>query len=537
MKTLRILCHIVKADFLERTRRYSFLITIGVTIYLAYLYLPPSNASYLTFGLGNFRGVYNSAWVGSVIAALCIVQLALVSFYLVKNTIERDFTTRVGQIIATTPLSKLQYTFGKMLSNLIFLMVMVIIIMLAAIVMQLVRGEVYQINLWTFVAPFLFLVLPVMALVAALAVLFETIPWLKGGFGNIVYFFLWVFLLVTIMSAAERSSTDAQQQVINEPLGLTVLTSNVVNDFKLEHPEYDGIPRGVTVVKAPVQTFVWDGVKWSAGIVLRRLFWVGVALGLTLISSMFFHRFDSSWEKLRRRRSDDSVVLDTEVRTFSTAVPNPIQLTTFKTRDTSEVNLFGRIVIAELRLMLKGLRWWWYLIAIGLMIASFLSPLDIARQYLLPAVWIWPLMLWSAMGNREVRNQTNQLVFSAAHPLRRQLPATLLAGLIVALLIGSGLGVRLILTGQWGVFSAWCVGAAFIPSLAMALGVWSGSSKLFEVIYILLWYIGPMNRVVILDYMGVTNDAVATGMPLYYMVVTILLWGLTLVGQRKRIRI
>jgi len=46
-----------------------------------------------------------------------------------------------------------------------------------------------------------------------------------------------------------------------------------------------------------------------------------------------------------------------------------------------------------------------------------------------------------------------------------------------------------------------------------------------------------MSRVVFLDYMGVTNDAVSTRMPLYYMVVTILLWGLTLVGQRKRIRV
>ena len=236
----------------------------------------------MTFGLGNHRGVYNSAWVGSVIAALCIVQLALVSFYLVKNSIERDCTTGVGQIIATTPLSKLQYTFGKMLSNLIFLMTMVIIIMLAAIVMQVVRGEVVQIQLWTFVAPFLFLVLPVMALVAALAVLFETIPRLSGGLGNIVYFFLWVFLLASIVSTAERGSKDAQQQAINEPLGLTVLTSNVVNAFKVEHPDYAGIPRGATVLKAPVRAFVWNGVKWSVGIVLRRLFWVGVAPSVLL---------------------------------------------------------------------------------------------------------------------------------------------------------------------------------------------------------------------------------------------------------------
>lgn len=537
MKTWRTLYHITRADFLERTRRYSFLITVGVTIYLAYLYLPPSNASYVTFGLGNYRGVYNSAWVGSVIAALCIVQLALVSFYLIKNAIERDFTTGVGQIIATTPLSKLQYTFGKMLSNLFFLMTMVIIIMLAAIGMQLLRGEVFQIELWTFVAPFLFLVLPVMALVAALAVLFETISWLRSGFGNIVYFFLWVFLLASIVSTAELGSTDAQQQAINEPLGLTILTSNVVNAFKVEHPEYDGIPRGATAVTAPVQTFVWDGVKWSVGMVLKRLFWVGVALGLTLISSLFFHRFDLSREKPKRRRSNDSVAVKTEVRPWLPAVPTPPRLTTFETRETSGINLFGRIVLAELRLMLKGLHWWWYLIATGLAIASFLAPLNIARQYILPAAWVWPVLLWSAMGNREVRNQTNQLVFSAAHPLRRQLPAALLTGWIVALLTGGGLGVRFVLTGQWGAFSAWFVGAAFIPSLAMALGVWSGGSKLFEVIYILLWYIGPMSRVVFLDYMGVTNDAVSTRMPLYYMVVTILLWGLTLVGQRKRIRV
>ena len=539
MKTWRTLYHIARADFLERTRRYSFLLTVGVTTYLAYLYLPPSNASYVTFGVGNYRGVYNSAWVGSVIAALCIVQLALVSFYLVKNAIERDLTTGVGQIIATTPLSKLQYTFGKMLSNLVFLMTMVIIIMLAAIGMQLVRGEVLQIELWTFVAPFLFLVLPVMVLVAALAVLFETIPWLSGGLGNIVYFFLWVFLLASIVSTAEHGRKDAQQQAINEPLGLTVLTSSVVNAFKVEHPEYDGIPRGATRVRAPVQTFVWDGVKWSVDIVLRRLFWVGAALGLTLISSLFFHRFDPSREspKRKRRQPVDSVAVETGVRALSPAVPTPPQITTFGTRETSEINVFGRIVLAELRLMLKGLPCWWYLIAIGLAIASLLSPLDIARQYLLPAAWVWPMLLWSAMGNREERNQTNQLVFSAAHPLRRQLPATLLAGWIVAVLAGSGLGMRLALTGQWGAFSAYCAGAAFIPSLAMALGTWSVSNKLFEVIYILLWYAGPMSGVAFLDYMGVTNNAVATGMPLYYMAVTILLLGLTLVGQRKRIRV
>jgi len=60
----RILYHLMRADFLERTRRYSFLITLELTVFTAYLYIPPSSANYLTLGLGNYRGVYNSAWKG-----------------------------------------------------------------------------------------------------------------------------------------------------------------------------------------------------------------------------------------------------------------------------------------------------------------------------------------------------------------------------------------------------------------------------------------------------------------------------------------
>ena len=36
MKTLTILYHIARADFLERTRRYSFLIMLGLVMWLGY---------------------------------------------------------------------------------------------------------------------------------------------------------------------------------------------------------------------------------------------------------------------------------------------------------------------------------------------------------------------------------------------------------------------------------------------------------------------------------------------------------------------
>lgn len=127
---LRTFYHLMRADFLERSRRYSFLITLGLTIFAAYLYLPPSSANYLTLGLGNYRGVYNSAWIGGAVAVLCSALLSLPAFYLVKNSIERDEQTRVAQIIATTPFSKLRYILGKAFSNFVFLAAMVSIIAL-----------------------------------------------------------------------------------------------------------------------------------------------------------------------------------------------------------------------------------------------------------------------------------------------------------------------------------------------------------------------------------------------------------------------
>ena len=150
MPALRALFHLMRADFLERSRRYSFLIILGLTIFAAYVYVPPASANYLTLGLGNYRGAYNSAWVGGAVAVLCSALLSLPAFYLVKNAIERDEQTGVGQIIATTPLSKPLYTLGKTFSNFIFLAAMVGVIALQPGIAEEAWGRLLMVPL-TFV--------------------------------------------------------------------------------------------------------------------------------------------------------------------------------------------------------------------------------------------------------------------------------------------------------------------------------------------------------------------------------------------------
>ena len=128
MRPLRILFHMMKADYLERVRRYNFLITILVSIFIVFKFVPASNENYLTLSLNGIRGIYNSAWIGSTIATLASMLLSLPAFFLVKNAIERDVQTGVGQIIATTPITRWLYIMGKMWSNFVLLMSIVSVI-------------------------------------------------------------------------------------------------------------------------------------------------------------------------------------------------------------------------------------------------------------------------------------------------------------------------------------------------------------------------------------------------------------------------
>ncbi|HUU30268.1 MAG TPA: hypothetical protein VM123_20880, partial [archaeon] len=156
MNSIRTICHIARADFLERVRRSSFLFTLGAAVYLGYAV----NANIFMVRLDQYRGLLNSAWVGSVTTLWITSFLTLFGFYLVMNTLERDRQTGVGQIIAATPLKNIQYILGKTLSNVIVFAVMLAILGIAACIMQLLGGESPVIEFSILLAPFVFCALP-----------------------------------------------------------------------------------------------------------------------------------------------------------------------------------------------------------------------------------------------------------------------------------------------------------------------------------------------------------------------------------------
>ena len=160
---------------------------------------------------------------------------------------------------------------------------------------------------------------------------------------------------------------------------------------------------------------------------------------------------------------------------------------------------FGSLVLAEMRLMLNGLHFWWYVVAVGLWIWTVAAG-NASQSLALGLAWLWPMLVWSQMGTRESVNDTEQFVYPSLHPLRRQFLALWVAGFAVAVLAGSGSLLHWIVAGDGNGALGVLAGAAFIPSLAIACGAISGTTRLFEIVYLVLWYVGPMNRGAALDF-------------------------------------
>jgi hypothetical protein len=509
---------IARADFRERVRRTSFLILLAATVAAAYGFVPARSAGYVTFSYGRIGGVYNSAWIGTLVASLDMVVLSLFGFFVVRDAVERDERTGVGQILATTPMTRLQYTLGKFLSNVLVLACAVAVTVVMAALMQELRSEVRRLDVVELVLPFVVMVLPGLALVSALAVLFETFRPLRGAKGGVLYFFLWIGVLT--LPVAQAHSGHPKPWL--DPFGWSAPMAGIQKDVRAHFSDYDGsINVGVTVSPMPLRTFVWEGLDWAPVTPWRLLFFL-LAVALAALASLPFHRFDP--ERVPRRTAAGSRASSRAARSLGRRWTPLFERLAGRSRTLT-------LVWAELALLVRGRRTGWGWVCAGLWLACLLSPLEVVRRFLLPAAWLWPLASWAEMGGQEARHRTEALVFVSPRPLLRHLPSAYAAGLLLTAGVGSGAALRFFAARSWPELGAWAAGACFIPALALATGALSGGPRLFEVSYLLVWYVGLLNKLPLFDFLSP-----APGAPWAFLGATLGLLVLAAFARQRRLQ-
>lgn len=520
--------YLIRTELIKQMRGYPFLIVLGLTIWIGYLCVPPIDANYVTVHFGNVRGIYNSAWLGGMLAILASTSVWLLGFYLLRSKISEDKQVRMGQLIASAPISKFRYICSKVISNFLTFAVIGAILTIAFIAMQFVRAEDFRIEVWEFLAPYVYILLPSFTVLAALTVLFDTVAVLRGVIGNLVYFFLFMFLL---MNSAESMTDFLDVMGIQETFGQMKEGVAAVFPF-VKQSDIGGF--GINFIdQMKQQTFPWDGMKWSVKLLLDRWLWTVVAIGLTMLAILLFNRsFLIKKEKTETKkwtinRKQDQLEIQT------TAIHNAKAMSV-KLSPISGMKQFSflKMVSFELRLMLKGVSIWWYIITLGLIAISFFLPIEKTRSYI-GVLWILPVGIWSQMATREKLHRTEHLVATSGSILL-QFGAVWIAGVIVSLIMGSGVMIQSLKTNDWSFFIALLVATLFVPTFALVLGSWSHSKKLFEVVYMLWWYLGPMNQFAELDFIGVTDPTLTRS--LLFLGITLVFLGLAIAGRKRQMK-
>ncbi len=523
---MNAIIQLAMADFRERVRRFNFLVIVALAVFLGYQVI----TGFFQLRLGSYRGVLNAAWIGTLMALTLSLFLSLIGFYVTRGNVQQDRQTGVGQILAATPLSKLAYVMGKFASNVAVLLIVVGVLALAALAMLLMHGEDKTLDLAQLWLPFFVFSVPVALLTAAFAVFFECAAVLRASAGNVIYFFLWLFIVTPL--GGDLLAFDAIER------GMTIA-------LQAQGADYQG---GIALGAGPtteLQTFLWTGFDWAT-VAGPRLVYVAAALLLVGLAALAFERFAPERVRIRTRRSTSkrwsaplgrrfrAIARRAEATPVAPQIPRGVQTLAPVAASGRPLRLFVTLVVAELKLLLKGRALLWYAGALGLFLACLLAPLETVRRALLPLIWLWPVLLWSEMGVRETVYRVDQLLFSAPAPLWRQIPAAWTAGVLLALLLGSGAFLRFLAAPT--LLPGFVAGALFIPSLALLLGLAAGTERPAQVLLLIAWYLGPLNGLAALDITGATDAAIAQGVPWLFIAASLLLLGLALLVRRHQLQ-
>ena len=195
----------------------------------------------------------------------------------------RDARPGSARVIAATPVSKAEYLAGSCSRAWPCWRALSVGFLLASMAMQLVRGE-GPLEPGTFLAHYVVLVLPCIAWVCALALLFECVPGLAGRFGDLVYFFVWG---VSVPLGVEGWKSGFRLGRVVDYMGLGFMVNQVERlvgsgSFSIGYAAGD-------VTEPPV---VFPGLAFPADALLDRGLSLLAPLLLLPLAIQAFRRFD-----------------------------------------------------------------------------------------------------------------------------------------------------------------------------------------------------------------------------------------------------
>jgi len=443
---------IVRADFLIRFRRLSTVIVFLLLSGFAYVWVPAPSSGQTLMQINGARVLYNSAAIGMGTSMLASIFIGLFGFYVVSNAVRRDVNSRCGYVIASTTMRTGEYVIGKFLGNVVFLTTFIAGYMAASMAMLLVRGEA-PLEPLIFMKQYAIVTPSTIVFISVAAIVFESIPWLSGRFGDVLYFFVYAASLGIVVSMMAQGGTGLGRYFDFSAFGYLMEQTQ-----KMFHTQSISIgASSFNPAKAPITIagFNLAGDAWAT-----RLVSTIAPIPFLLIARVFFHRFDpacirAAGAKGKRGWMRGINALAKPFAHMFAAIPvrgavMSDAMMTFATTPFTGVAL------------------------IGISIAALASAKSLPITFAIAAVFI------ADIASRDRRAGTTALI-SASPRLRENLvlwkftsSSIVAAILLIVPIVRNPIAI---------------IGILLIAAAATSLGVISGNPKTFIVLFLTFWYV------------------------------------------------
>lgn len=458
---------VVKADLLERVRKFSFLVLCAAAVFLAVLSVPDVDAPIVSIAIepGIFKQGANASWMPMAIGLWGGLVFPMIGFSYVKNNIAMDRKSGMLYSIQAMGMKKSNYVIGKFVSNLIVLTIMWALVIAGAAAMLPLGFPHEGIGFYDFISPFLSLY-PGIFFASAFAVFLESISAIHHKNGNgLGIIFLFVLFLISygngdtnnsILRLFDISSYQWVMDSINAAV-IPILSRPVQETGIL-------VPGGMFAGSSDEKDLVFHGLIKSIPYLLEKSFLILFSLFLVLLSIGFLESAERKQKVTIKRQKREE-----------------------KPKGVSRC--YRGLFANEIKIIVREYSRGFWIFLLCLWMCCFFLPAKAVAGYVWILLLILSVLVFSQMGSRDYENGLAEYFTTFRTSFGKQMGYTYLSGVLYLMWLSLPVIGKTLITQGIPSAIGYLLFPFFLPALACFLGKFLRSRRPFETVYFLFCFL------------------------------------------------
>ena len=472
-----------------RLRRTSTLVALLAVSIISWAMIgdPASGNALIVIDDTRLRYTSNVLAIGS--ASLACILFGLGGFYLVRGRVAEDVRSGTGSVIGATPVGNALFLVGRWAGGVAYLGALMVAFMCTMLALHLVRGD-GPIELHVYLQFYVLLLAPMLFFTASCAILFDSVAFLMGKAGDLLYFFIWCAQLGVAIAVTAGTSKAVPVASILDFSGIGAAMLLIRQGF-----DTTNIALGGGTFDASRVPLTLTHALWTGQLVATRLAACVLALLPLLPAILMFHRFSPDRVKVASaaKRRSPLAVLNGWLRPLAHLVRPLFGAAARLPRIPGQVLADITLTLAMSPSALA--------VVIGISIAAMVVPPAILGPLLIAAVAFWGILV-SDLSTRDFDAVTEDLTGAVQGGVVRRYARQFAATALLGFLFMGVIALRFALSEPVRAL-ALVAGVLSLSALASLFGRCARTSRLFLALFLFGLYVATQVKTApLLDAVG-----------------------------------